>query len=383
MAETDLAASSSRAARFVVPYVLLALASLFGFWFGWTRIARTANNQGLIIPDEALDVGELWVQDGFEWLLPLHNTTQEELKVVAVDVSCSCALVEPQALIIRAGGTAQKRMTLDLTGVKSYGDGAGPHPFEVEIVVRFERNRLVLTDGWTLRGRVRHALSVPSAIQFGGAERLIDKSSFPSKSVRVLAYRPLQQLRAECDESRASVTVLRDQAQPLAFLVAVTPNDALEPGPFAFAVRLTAILPGRQVLPSIPLHVRGTVESDIYAVPAILRFTQTQGQTKGYRVAESVTVQSHSGRPFVVESVVVPPTIAPVAPIDRGAATQHHFSISPAALAPGNGSYVITFHLRTARGDAQLLQLPLRTYGQAAAPGAQPHAPPSIRLPGH
>lgn len=318
---------------------------------------------GLAVDRAALYFGEVWEQDAFEWSIPIRNTTDAPVRIVAIEASCGCKSFSPKQLEIPPHGESQLRLTLNLTLNDSTVKPSSASPFAVQVTTYVQANDLV-SRVWTIRGRVRDVLGFPNDIQFGGAERLVQGAVFASKSVQVSAFVPLAELKAHCDASLAAVGVRRLDERGHEFSVVVTPSKALKPGPFAFPLRLSPVLQDGSSLPSLSLRVHGFVEQDMRATPDAVSFVGAVGATAP---SQAVALHSFSGQDFDVTDITVSPTQPPIQirqATPQDSSQRRSFVVSPNNIFRGDRRQEITFFVRTSSGNREKIVVPVCTYGQ-------------------
>src|SRR5581483_4492408 len=63
---------------------LAAAAGPLTGWWSWTRPAAEVPPAELVVAPHALDFGEVWATDRFDWSLPVQNTTVSEATLEAL-----------------------------------------------------------------------------------------------------------------------------------------------------------------------------------------------------------------------------------------------------------------------------------------------------------
>ena len=170
------------------------------------RSGKTSS-EGLMIPPECLDLGEVWRQPDFRCNLPVQNPTAVDADILDFATSCNCVSIEPRSLQVPAGQQATIRLKLDLTR-STINQGVTPiEDFRAEIFPRI-KGRSIYHTGWTVRARVRRALTfTPPVADFG--DNLIRGKIHPPRNVIAHANVGLGGLTATCDPKQALVNVIR------------------------------------------------------------------------------------------------------------------------------------------------------------------------------
>jgi hypothetical protein len=59
-----------------------------------------AVDEGLDIPSNFLDFGNIWEQDTFEWTVPFHNRSRHSITIEKIATSCNCLRVTPASFTL-------------------------------------------------------------------------------------------------------------------------------------------------------------------------------------------------------------------------------------------------------------------------------------------
>ena len=100
---------SGSAGRIFIVLGCLTLGTFMGLAVSWRRsdrASRAVQDVGLTVQDEALDFGEVWEQESFEWVVPIRNVTGGDIRVLDIKTSCGCGSVDPKQFVVPAGGQA-------------------------------------------------------------------------------------------------------------------------------------------------------------------------------------------------------------------------------------------------------------------------------------
>src|SRR5207302_10368849 len=104
-----------------------------------------------IVPEDKLNVGEVWETKDFHWTLPVENKSRDTIEIVAFHSSCNCLSIEPSHVSIGPGQAIDVQLKIDLMRASRAGDGNPVHEFEVQLAPQIAGQALA-TSGWTLRG---------------------------------------------------------------------------------------------------------------------------------------------------------------------------------------------------------------------------------------
>lgn len=187
----------------------------------------------LFVPDDQLDVGEVWEAKDARLTIPLHNRTDHDIHVIDFDAACDCKGIVPKRLTVPARGSAEFQVVMDLT-LRS------PDQTDVPKRVFVARIRPVLGTGeragaFEVRGVVKSRATINlRSMQFGDSN-VAGQPPHPRKAI-VTAHVPCEDLVAASDDPCVSATIARLDGNR--FQLTVTPDTARPPGPFRTSVRV-------------------------------------------------------------------------------------------------------------------------------------------------
>ena len=331
-----------------------------GFWSG----AASSNRQPgplLTVDSASLDFGEVWVQDDFQWTLPIHNPTNRDVRVVGFKTSCGCTSVEPDSFTVPAQGIYRARLHLNLTSKIPERAAMPTRDFDVQIAVAVAGARKS-SNFWTVRGKIKSPCSVSvSAMTFGGAESLIMGADPPTKRVFVTTHQKDQIVSVSCDPEYGQAHVAPSGAEAGSYELAFTPNSDLPVGHFGFSLEIHACEPNGTNIATISLPVRGAVLYDIQTEPSAIRWGVKR---VGEAVDETLVLQSRSGRPFRVEEVAVESTSIRTSPYRSDSASAHLFRVSAKIDQTGSHKKLLRFRVSSEANDEMLIAVPISYYGR-------------------
>jgi hypothetical protein len=250
----------------------------------------------LVVDEEHLSFGEQWEDPAFAWVLPIHNTTNEDVKIEGFAADCPCAKIEPSSLTVSAQETAEVRLTLDLRSPHSE-PGLTVKDFKVAVQPRITKGAGVQT-GWIVHGKVKQAFAInPSVIDF--AESLVRGQPFTPLSSDITCGVDVTELTARCDSSFLTAKVTRDAKNPRRFRLKIQARKNIPGGPFNELVRLAGSTPSKKEVPGAIL-VMGRVLEDVSFQPEFLAFG---AKPVGTKLQETVTLQSRSGQDFEIKDI--------------------------------------------------------------------------------
>ncbi len=349
---------------------LLAVACIAAWWLGSRQ--PTPIEEGLYVDPKYLDFGEVWENPKFEWVLPIENKGASELAIAGFSSSCTCLAIQPAALTIPPLSTAEVRLTLDLSYRPQVAsaptkppEGSGfraPAPGQARPAEQSLREfrlriaaatRRATSTAWDIRGRVRSAILVtPRHLTFD----LLEGVRFASQSVDVTAVIPLEDVVARVEPRLADVRVERNRWDKSHFVVEISPQASLPPGPFTFHVYIAPARTSEQ-LPAIPVVVEGSFREDLQVTPSPLLLG---ARPIGEIVRETIAVRSLSGKPFEVAHVTTPTKDTLVQRLDG---PDPVFRVEQHISGLGTQTSRVDFAVRTAAGNARSVELKIGYYG--------------------
>src|SRR4051794_26092418 len=83
---------------------LVTIVVLIGGLFTLLGFHTSGHRPDLWIPLDALNLGDVWAQDGLRVVLPFHNSSGADINLDHIRPSCKCASVEPPTLTVPAKG---------------------------------------------------------------------------------------------------------------------------------------------------------------------------------------------------------------------------------------------------------------------------------------
>ncbi|MCX7428932.1 MAG: hypothetical protein NTW96_25305 [Planctomycetia bacterium] len=287
---------------------LLGVVIIVSFWW-YNRIIAVTD--GLVVPEEDLDVGMVWSQRAFPWTLHVHNPTDQAIEVRDIATSCNCAKIEPRSFVVDAGAMVPVQLTLHLW---PRGREEASEPileFRTELVPRL-RDSTSDNFIWKLKGSVHRCpfLLLRDFVEFGRG--LVEGNTFPTRQVDIQCLIPVTGFTASCDESLATVAVVQPTQDEILHRLAISLRPNLVAGDYEFNVNLKPIMsqeslpsPGLGPPPDYTVEVRASVGHDVYVSPTRIDFGALKIGEKGRC---KVTFRSAHGKPFDIVEATAEPT---------------------------------------------------------------------------
>lgn len=326
-----------------------------GVWAGIRRNSPQA--AGLIVPQDALKLGDVWAQKEFQWRLPLNNPTGRDIEVLHLRAGCNCTEITPRHLVVPAGGRGEVQLTLDLTEVAQSDRTSGaPRRFEVDLRAR-TRGGGPGPRTWTLRGRVRTPFAVtPSPVRF--PQPVVAGDEFRSRTAEVEPIVPLKAVRAEVESQNMHIEVSSKPDNAGRYTLRIRPSADLPVGHFRMSVRLRGMTAAGKTLPPYSVPVEGEVLADIHALPSAVDLS---GLQRDERFEEILTVQSRRGSLFEVQDIRGDGPVQ-VRPLSGGLSDRHALQITGEFATAGRHSVPLEIEIRRHSGPAKALRVPVSAY---------------------
>lgn len=327
------------------------------FLLGKHRAASRRVVTGLEVSSDDLDFGEVWVQEEFQWTLPIKNRTSVPIEILDLKSSCGCVGIAPRQLEIPPGEVRSVQVTLDLRPKNSEDVDVPVRDFAIR-VLPIVRGTLTQPDSWTVHGKVRNPFTLSTYIlDFGGT--LVSGMAFEPKTVTVVCDQLIHRPVADFDDKYGSVHITPKDGSPRQFQVTVLPRDTLPVGAFGFPVTLHGVDSAGKKLSKMQFGVSGTIVRDALVTPNIIPIHDV---TLGESVEQVVVVGSRTGKLY--EVVGVGPDVAGVVAVEmldsadasRGDGQRVRLRLTP--LQPG--TYAAKFALRLQPQEGDSVDVPLR-----------------------
>lgn len=336
--------------------LLLVLICAVAYWMRFAATKADAN-AGLSVPEDALDFGEVWEDERFQWTLPIKNPTQREVEIVSFQSTPLCTSIEPASLVIPAGDTAEVKLTLDLSRFCTFQEGQRVREFVARVapVIKYD---VPGQRGWEIRGRVRASLLVdPIFIDFG--DNVVHGQPAVSRVVKIGAPAPLAKIVPRFDSARVSAT-LNMLDTGCSYQLEVTPNPSLSQGEFEADIFFEMVTVRGEILPRKRLPIKGVVKDDIQAFPSTILLGAVR---EGDSVHEMVTLHSASQSPVHVKAVSTS-SEATVVAVDGDTSPQcKQYKVTQLIVGRDSHAGEIIFQLQDAAGQGRKIVVPIIYFG--------------------
>lgn len=273
--------------------------SFCSWWFWHARSTGGPDRTGLEVEVSALDFGEVWEQEDFQWELPIYNNSAESIEIAEFGSSCGCFSVTPSSLAIPSNEFRSIRLCFDLKLNDQERRSLSSTPVRFTLRPKVT-SHLLRSLAWDIRGKVRSIFTeLPTGLDFGDA--CVHGKPSPTRAFCCTSRVPLETMVAESDLSAATCEVVCTDDDHRSFEVGVTPWSDLPVGPFDFSVRLVAVDREGNRLPAVRVEVSGEKVQDVALTPRLLVLGALRiGEAADHRVC----LRSRTGQPFTVSPIV-------------------------------------------------------------------------------
>ncbi len=292
-------------ARSLRALIWVSVAVILTFWLSNRLGVRSPSGGGrpvaeaaiLSVPEELLNIGEIWENERLKWVAPLKNVTGEEVEVGDIVSTCNCTSVEPRKLTIPPGETREICITIDASATKvSETERWGLEVGIIPVIIRPKEARL---PPWTIRGLVRRTVRFYEPVLDLGSHSQVAQP-LPVRKTSFVASSAVGSMRVVTDVPgfRAEIYNHGDGPHELRLeQKAVLPN-----GRHRFNVVVTPESLSGDLLPPRTLPVVLTILNDFQPTPPLAVFG---ARPLGDTAEETVSFSSLTNRRFQVVGFVV------------------------------------------------------------------------------
>jgi hypothetical protein len=330
--------------------LLLAGLATVVSWFAiscFSAARDSFSNAGLNVSERDLDFGTEWENPQFEWTITVENDTNQAILIDDFYASCHCLAITPRTLTI-APHRGQKISTQLLLQVPS--DTERPEAdFAVDLVPKVAGSHKAL-EGWTIRGKVRRALTaIPRVVNFG--DSVVAHGPQPTNHVLVSPTVSLSRLEAECVPPLAAISIRRNVGN--SYDIAVKPKEQLAPGALKFEIRLQPTVQTNVRLPDLSLPVFGYVSQEVGAEPATVLLGACQ---LGTVATASVRLVANDNSQFSVLGFKPSVPEVTIRPLANSSVHSFPFQIMQRVCREGDQSTDLEFSVQTSTTSLTVVQ---------------------------
>jgi hypothetical protein len=359
--------------RFLPFLVLVVLATPIGILVGVLVRRENANLDNkssgaearpLAIAESCLNIGEIWEQPSFKWLLRLENRTDDEIKIGRFNSSCSCTSIKPESFTISPRQSKEIELTIDLTAKssKKREDQAETEEFAVNIQPAVQKNTgSIFLDSWEIKGKVKRILDLDKAfVDFGRrSERLRPISPH---SIRITSRATLSGLTVTSRSDFFQVdTRPMASAGNTAYELMIRPVGNLSVGSYRAMLEVTAHLADGPSVRCADIPIALEILADIQATPSQINLG---AKLRGEICSEAIVLHSLTHTPFKVrnhriehaeQNELTKPTV------DRG--PMQSFILSQEISHTGRQRFSVFFSVELADGTTSEVMVPFEYHG--------------------
>jgi hypothetical protein len=319
--------------------------------------------EGLAIPSENLDLGEVWEANNVTLELPILNTSRRDVEVGKFISSCGCTEIRPSTLSIAPGETKKIFLTLDLTHRAASELGASRRPFRVAFYPLIQNTDQRESSKWELHGTIKSRVTLDTpTIHFGSQPICGEKPA--SQRLLATVHVPCKGLEVNVDPRVATVTVKRLAVNSDRFEVIIFNNPSLAPGNFHVDATIDVEESTGGRIMAVRLPIDGEMLPEVRLLPErILLAPKPVGE-----IAEAtVTLQAPKEEEIAVDHIEldgdgVSATLADI----KGIPTGRVYIIRQSMSKEGEHRSVVKFVVR--RSNDKLSTIPVEVWSQAIQP---------------
>jgi hypothetical protein len=222
-----------------------------------------------------------------------------------------------------------------------------------------------------IQGEILSRITVDTDfLQFG--EEPVHNGPPTTRQVLAVAHVPVKGLEVAVDATLATVTVVPVPGQTNQFLLHVTPDPGLKPGPFKFDVDIQVVTPEGEVLPGFILPVAGKMCPEIRALPArLLLGIRPVGQTAD----ATVVLQVPKGTVWTVDHIETSSADINVAPVNAlGNDSNPMYRVSFHLTKPGDHEGTVRFLVRKGKQEPTPIVMEVSCFADSTALSPNPKA---------
>lgn len=348
-------APGSSSQWFVLVGVVFTLTG-FAAWYGAVSSSQAA--PPLAIDAAALNVGSQWVQERFQWTVPVKNTSSQSIKVTGVQTSCSCVDVRPKSFNISANSSANLTFTLDLTANVKWD--APEVLFNQEFELALGEGSQVAMQSFRLKGMIQCPLSVST-----GAFRLTPVPAGATVwSVPIKATRPLKGIQVQTSRSTASAAVRRDSADSQEwFLDLRLASSERRYTDIPVTLRPEVMEEGSQ-MSEVRWTFRAEVLSSFQIIPEEVDFGVI---ARNMSAKQRVTLRRGDGKPCHVRELRAPSGIG-ASLLESADTSIASIDVDGEFQTGGLQQTVIEVDVGETESDLETLRIPVRAYVESRSP---------------
>lgn len=248
---------------------------------------------GLEVPSGALDIGEVWETEEFNWTVPIKNRSGNPIEIAWFSKSCSCVAIEPESFTIQAGETREIRLKIDLAS----NSASSTRDLAVSLSPRLKTDSdgAAIGPEWKVSGRILRAISLTGRGNFGRHSEFEQPLPIISTSIGILE--PLASLSATCNSPDFTASIDFSPHNTTTATLRLAAKSPLPVGKFGVTVGLHPVLKDGKALPVRHVQFEGEILPDVESAPPTL---QVGGRYLNETIEETIALRSLTGRHITV-----------------------------------------------------------------------------------
>ncbi len=341
--------------RFLAIAILLAC-PVGGYLITSTNQTRPPEpNHGLVVSEEALNLGDVWESNDLPWTIPIKNPTDTTVEIVKLASSCGCAVIDPASLVLSPGETKRIHLRLNLTRRPQ-----APVNTEFKVQITPEFQSLPLNNpGWLITARVKTALVVsPSRVDF--TYPLLRGHGPEPQTVLVTGNSAVADLELRYEASHLRVACSKVDDRENTYKIRIGPHMTAPAGPFAHRLDLRAHAKDGRVIGQRSIVVTGLIQEQVQASPSSVLFGLRR---IGESAEETISLDSQTKTPFAVCAIRTQDPSTEVLAASQPMTKCRTFQIRQRIKASGHRTSMVTFLVDIANDQEREIRVPISYYG--------------------
>lgn len=339
--ESSVGNKKAQRRRRTLTMMIIVASCAFAWFMGTTARRVGVKNARLVVPEEYLNIGDVWEDNNYKWTIPVQNNSNKDINVKKFIVSCSCvSSIEPKSAIIPMEKRVDVQIVFDLTGRSAEQIDSKERPFEVSLLALMESDGVQYRSGWAIRGKIQSRITVNPLVLYTGNVRKGELSTM--EPVTVSVHVPIKDLLLDYNRNELKIkkTQLSSGEGMKKFLLDVNISDNLPIGAFKSPIKIRVVDSEGKTHPGTQLYVEGVSVDDIEAIPSLL--VLGCGSIKEH-LGKEVVLRSYRGAAVKIDDVLIPSQDLIVEPIKSGFSSCPSYKVTQKVTKTGDQSSVLRF----------------------------------------
>lgn len=320
---------------------LLVVGACFaGGFYLKTKRDISGFNAGLRVRPADLNLGDQWTSRALACTIPIHNTSNREVEVTDLRISCNCLTIAPRSFRVPPGGSIDLEVSVDLAARDPAEAQTPDRLFVALFQPEFAADTLPsVAKPWLLTARVRDAITAPQRVTFE-EESLIEGDAFPSRTIAVEYHTDLSGVDVRCDGGIAKAVLRQSSGNVRRVELEITPNQTLTAGRHNGTIELLPITRFGEQLPAVPVQLVIPIANEVRSLPPTVSLGLIKSGAQG---TATIHLASMKGRTFSIDNVAYDARAVRVEPAGASEDGERRFRVHVQPQREGAGIFVVTF----------------------------------------